>query len=337
MRQGWNSILRLLLKRGPSCGWPFPKKTLAIVDFEVIKGNQKDVGRVTLEELTSALIDSGQFIVVEREKLRTVINELQLSLSGLAHKTPNQVIGDLFVADLILTGTFAQVQDDWDIRLRIVSVRTGQAVAAISRRTKLFPAAELRDSSAFFDDFEGSTMDASWLQRGFGDSKKRHRAFYDISLDKSQGADNSQHSAKIDFKAPADVDHSQMIGIQNQKKRDLSLYRGVEFWVKGTEDLHGQLILECSQPDDNRRRMRWTGYFKIDPTWTKVNIDFDKLVVARKWIRQALARQGSNRQAYIPGDEVLRLHRVEDFKIAIDTEKNPDVQGTFWIDKVRFY
>ena len=206
-----------------------PKKTIAVVDFEVIKGNQKDTGRVTLEGLTAALIDSGQFVVVEREKLRTVISELQLSLSGLARKTPDQVIGDLFVADLILTGTFAQMQDEWDVRLRIVSVRTGQAIAAVSKRTKLFPASELRDSSAFSENFEGDFIEASWLQHRVGDRKKRHRAFYDVSLDKTQGADNSRHSVRIDFNSPAEMDRSLMIGLENMKKRDLSLFSGIEF------------------------------------------------------------------------------------------------------------
>jgi hypothetical protein len=309
-----------------------PKKTIAIVDFEVIKGNQKDTGRVTLEGLTAALIESGQFIVVEREKLKTVISELQLSLSGLARKTSDQIIGDLFVADLILTGSFAQVQDDWDIRLRILNVRNGQAIAAISKRTKLFPVSEFRDSSAFFEDFERDFLDTSWLQRSFGDNKKRLKAFYNVSLDKTQGADNSRNSVRIDFNCPEDMDRSFIPGLENLKKRDLSLYSGIEFWVKGTEDLNGQFIMDCSQPDDIKKRMRWTGFLKIGTEWTKVNIPFDKLVVGRRWVRQGAARQG-----FIPGDEILRLHRVESFKIGIDRDKNPDTQGAFWIDNIHFY
>ncbi len=319
-------------KTGSQLRLTVPKKTIAVVDFEVIKGNQKEAGRVTLEGLTAALIDSGQFVVVEREKLRTVISELQLSLSGLARKTPDQVIGDLFVADLILTGTFAQVQDDWDIHLRVVSVRTGQAIAAISKRTKLFPASELRDSSSFVDDFEGDYLGASWLQNSFGDRKRRHNAFFTIALDKTQGADNSHGSAKIEFNAPANMERQFLIGLTNMKKRDLSLFTGVEFWVKASEELNGQFVVDCSQPDSSVKRMRWTGFFPIGTSWNKVRIPFEQLVVARKWVKQGAARQG-----FIPGDEVLRLHRVEGFHISIDTEKNPDSQGAFWIDQIKFY
>jgi hypothetical protein len=320
------------IKAGDVLRIAIPKKALAIVDFEVIRGNQKDMGRVTLEGLTGSLIDSGHFVVVEREKLKTVLNELQLSLSGMAQKTPDQVIGNLFVADIILTGTFANVQDDWDIRLRVVSVRTGQAMAAVSKRMKLSPDSELRDSSAFFDDFEAARLSPSWVQTGIGNRKNRNSAFCAVSLDGTQGADNSTSSAKIEFNVPANAKRSFMISLADMKKRDLSLFSGIEFWVKGTEDFNGQFIIDCSQPDDNKKRMRWSGFFPITTGWNKITVPFNSLIVGRKWIRQGAAVQG-----YIPGDEVLRLHRVEDFIIGIDSERHLDSRGAFWIDKVRFY
>ena len=67
-----------------------PKKIIAIVDFEVIRGREKEAGRVTLEGLTSTLIDSGHFTVVERSKLKTIMDELQLSLSGVTKETPEK-------------------------------------------------------------------------------------------------------------------------------------------------------------------------------------------------------------------------------------------------------
>ena len=109
-----------------------PKKIIAIVDFEVIRGREKEAGRVTLEGLTSTLIDSGHFTVVERSKLKTIMDELQLSLSGVTKETPEKVMGKLFMADLILTGTLAEIGGTWDINLRLVNVRTGEAMAAIT-------------------------------------------------------------------------------------------------------------------------------------------------------------------------------------------------------------
>ena len=44
-------------------------------------------------------------------------------------------MGKLLMADIILTGTLADIGGAWDINLRLVNVRTGQAMAAISMRT----------------------------------------------------------------------------------------------------------------------------------------------------------------------------------------------------------
>jgi hypothetical protein len=84
------------------------KKSLAIIDFEVIKRTKHEVGRVTLEGLTSALIEIEQFTVLERSKLKEVMNELWLSLSELAKESQDKVAGKLLIADLIMTGTLSE-------------------------------------------------------------------------------------------------------------------------------------------------------------------------------------------------------------------------------------
>jgi hypothetical protein len=113
------------------------RNTLAIVDFEVIRGNEQAIGRVTQEALTSALIRSGYFIIVERSKLKAIMSELQLSLVGLTKESPDAVLGKLIMADLILTGTLADLGEAWDVNLRLLNVRTGQAISAIAMRTPL--------------------------------------------------------------------------------------------------------------------------------------------------------------------------------------------------------
>jgi hypothetical protein len=109
----------------------YHRKTLAVVDFEVIKGNEKAIGRVTQEALTSALIQSEHFIIVERSKLKAIMTELQLSVAGLTKESPDSVLGKLIMADLILTGTLVDLGTTWDVNLRLVNVRTGQAMSSI--------------------------------------------------------------------------------------------------------------------------------------------------------------------------------------------------------------
>ena len=232
-----------------------PKKTIAVVDFEVIKGNQKDAGRVTLEGLTSALVDSGQFIVLERSKLKAIMNELELSLSGMARETPDKFAGRLMIADLILTGTLADMQNEWEINLRLLNTRSGQAIAAISMKTKLFKPTELRDSGSWNEDFEAARLDPSWMA-GYQKIGKGN-AYSEVSKDNSIATDGSKNSLRIDFR----FGNQQGIfaAAVNRKKRDLSLYNGVEFYARATGKISGYFIIDSSSPDDPNKMDRWVG------------------------------------------------------------------------------
>jgi TolB-like protein len=303
-----------------------PKKTIAIVDFEVIKGHQKEAGRVNLEGLTSALIDSGQFNVVERAKLKTIMSELELSRSGMTKEAAEKTIGKLLFADLLLTGTLAESRGEWDINLRLINTRTGQAVSAISVKTKLFKPSEIRDTGPLAEDFETSQPDPSWVLRRAG--KKAH---FHTSLDRSTGSEGSQKSIRIDFnlimgKEPA------IARLENKRKRDLSLFDGIEFHARATEGFHGQATFYMSQPDDPNKIDAWTSSFEVDRNWERIRIPFNSLFIGRGWIKRGAARQGAK-----IGDQVMRLDRVESFFIGINVLQNSDVSGTLWIDKIRFY
>ncbi len=305
-----------------------PKKTIAIVDFEVIRGREKEQGRVTLEGLTTALIDSGQFNVVERTKLKTVMNELTLSQSGLTREKPGDVLGKLMMADLLLTGTLAESGGEWDIHLRLVNVRTSQAMSAIHLKTALFKASEIRDSGPLDETFENAVRDSSWGMVTTG----RTAPFFRTELDRAAGSADSRRSMRIDFALVPDR-HPGWARIDNLKKRDLSLYDGIEFDARATENFHAQVMVMTSLPDDPNRVDAWTGFFEAGPAWERIRIPFAQMVIARGWIKEGAAAMYGAR----PGDQVLRLERVEGFQIGVHQRKNGDAAGSLWIDGIRFY
>jgi hypothetical protein len=303
-----------------------PKKTIAVVDFEVIKGSQKEAGRVTLEGLSSALIDSGQFTVVERTKLKAVMSELELSRSGLLKETAEKMTGKLLMADLLLTGTLAEAQGEWDIHLRLLNTRTGQAVSAVAMKTKLFKPSEIRDAGPLVEDFETSQADPSWVLRRMG--KKAH---FQAKLDKSDGAEGSKKSVRIDFKL---LEGTEPVNarVENMKKRDLSFFDGIEFYAKATDNFQGYFTLLTSQQENPSKMDAWTGSFQVDKGWERIRIPFNSLHIGRQWIKKGAQRYGAT-----PGDQIMRLNRVESFTIGISVHMNSDASGSLWVDKVRFY
>jgi len=254
----------------------------------------------------------------------------------MTREKPEQVIGNLFVADLILTGTFAEIKGEWDINLRLVNVRSGQAMAAITFRTKLLAPTEMRDAGSLNEDFEELSLNSSWIQGSGKESggrggKGKKQAYFEILADHQEGAAGSKHSVRIDFSF--DEEMNQMVAsIDNRKKRDMSMYSGVEFYIKATEPLSGHFDILTSLPEDPNRMDRWFGTFKIETTWRKVKIPFDNLGIARGWIKHGAQQQGVK-----PGDQILRLDRVEGFRIGINSDKNQATSGKIWIDQVMFY
>ena len=316
-----------------------PKKVLAVVDFEVIRGNEQAVGRVTLEELTSALIESGHFTIVERSKLKTVINELELSLSGLTRQTSDKTIGNLITADLILTGTLADLGSTWDVNLRLVNVRTGQAMASIAMRTLLIKPLEMRDSGSLNEKFNEDTIDPSW-QLGFreaeifggGGGGSELGRFCKFGLDPSQGPEDTHSALKIDYDF-TDIKSWTLCNASNHKRRDLSLYSGIEFYAKATRPVTGRVNIATSLPDDPDKIDSWIASFRAGTEWKRVRISFSNLSIARGWIKGRAAKLGQK-----PGDQIFRSNRIERVAVQLESSLNlPDIKGALWVGKMRFY
>ena len=73
-----NSVTILLNKSpaysiGQNIKLEIPKKRIAIVDFTVIRGGLKEASAILMEQLSSSLIESRHYIVVERSKLSTIM------------------------------------------------------------------------------------------------------------------------------------------------------------------------------------------------------------------------------------------------------------------------
>jgi hypothetical protein len=308
--------------KGSTVRISIPKKSLAVVDLEVINDPKSDMGKILLESLTSELVDSGQFVVLERSKLKSVLDEIKLSQSGLTQEPAEPMTEKIVNADVLLTGTLAQTGGDWLVNLRLVNVRTAQAVAAISDKTPLLKPADRRDGSPLSEGFEGDSF-PDWNLGRHGNEK----GSFKVSVDRSAGAPGSGSSLRLDV--PAALQDTFANG-STSAKRDLSQYKGVEMYVKGSEAMEGMFQLLTSMPGEPNRIDNFMAGFRFTTEWTKVRIPFASLVVNRKWVKKGAENFGVQ-----PGDQLLRLDRVELVRIGLRGGFGP--AGTVWIDNVSFY
>lgn len=91
----------------PSTG---PKKTIAVMDFENKAGvsAQINLGEGMAEMLATALINSGRFIVVERQAIRDVLNEQDFSASGRTSPGGAPKFGKILNSQILIRGAVTQ-------------------------------------------------------------------------------------------------------------------------------------------------------------------------------------------------------------------------------------
>lgn len=90
------------------------KKVVAVSRFENRSswggGGQWDIGSGMADQLTDALIQSKQFVVMERQTVRDVLGEQDLATSGRARKSKSAQTGKLVSAQILIKGTITEFE-----------------------------------------------------------------------------------------------------------------------------------------------------------------------------------------------------------------------------------
>lgn len=120
------------------------KHAVGVKDFENQAGwrGQWEMGDNLAAMLESALYDSGRFVLVEREKLDTVIQEQDLAASGRTAKSKVAKTGKLRSAKYIATGAVTEIEDkqsggEGGISIKGFRVGLGKSEARVTIIAKL--------------------------------------------------------------------------------------------------------------------------------------------------------------------------------------------------------
>ena len=116
-------VLILILAAGT---FAYAKTKIAILDFKGI--NVEDyVPSAVVEILSTSFIDSGEFEVIERSQLASVMDELSLQYSDDFSEEDAQDIGNLLGAEIVVIGSVTKLGDRITVNIRgisMVSIRT---------------------------------------------------------------------------------------------------------------------------------------------------------------------------------------------------------------------
>ena len=102
--------------------------TIAILPFREKSSSVKGQGSQISDLLLVSLMTSDQFSLVTREELKKILDELQLSASGLVSKESQNKIGQLTGAKILITGSVFKVSNKTYVVAKIIGVETSKVV-----------------------------------------------------------------------------------------------------------------------------------------------------------------------------------------------------------------
>jgi len=115
---------------------PGEKPALAVLPFDLqgAFSEQQDLGATVSEMLTTALINTGQYRVIERRQLDRVFEEQALGQSGALEAETAAAVGSILGVDAVVVGNLSRLASTIEADARILVSQTAEAVAAFHAR-----------------------------------------------------------------------------------------------------------------------------------------------------------------------------------------------------------
>jgi hypothetical protein len=96
-----------------------------------IVSNDREMSAYVAEELEYQLVNSGKFIIVDRNRLATIRAEQNFQMSGDVSDATAVSIGQMLGANIVLTGSISGVGSSRRLSISALDVRTGEIVSMV--------------------------------------------------------------------------------------------------------------------------------------------------------------------------------------------------------------
>jgi hypothetical protein len=108
-----------------------PKPILSVLDLRT-SGVSKADADVLLDYLSSHVVESGEYTVIDRSQRETVLKEIEFSQSDCTDEACQLRIGKLLSANRIVIGSVGKLEQIYLLNLKMIEVETGRLLKAVS-------------------------------------------------------------------------------------------------------------------------------------------------------------------------------------------------------------
>ncbi|MDP8218102.1 MAG: CsgG/HfaB family protein [Candidatus Theseobacter exili] len=153
-----------------------PKKTVAVADFENKAGSWSnwELGSGMAEMLTTSLIASGRFIVVERQEIERVLAEQDFGVSGRTAGGNAAKIGKIIKAQILISGAVTEFSHNkgggggFTVKGFTIGGKSSSAHVAVNVRLYDTTTGQVLDSQRCEGTAEAGGMSFSYANSDFG-------------------------------------------------------------------------------------------------------------------------------------------------------------------------
>lgn len=104
------------------------KLKMAVLDFKTV-GDSRELGNGAAEILRTTLLETGRYVLVERNMLNQVLKEQKLGASGTVDQTTAVGIGKILGAQVVTVGSVVKLGNTFTLNVRFVDVHTGEVLS----------------------------------------------------------------------------------------------------------------------------------------------------------------------------------------------------------------
>lgn len=297
-----------------------PKKTMVISDLAIKdKNNNTLTANIGFDGMKSAIINSGRFAVVEREKLSAILQEHKLELSGLTDPNQASFVGRLLKAEILLTGDMTKAGANCIFDIKAIDIPTSRIIGNIhesymcSRITKDL---DIRSTDKDAGSFE------SGGEKGWIVGMVKGGSF--ITPDYSTGANGTKSSLRLKYEGT-----TKRAVMVNKLRRDVSGFEGLTFYAKADREMViAFLMLDTDESGQFEERGKWVKTFFVGKDWQKFDVKMSEMVPS--------GMQSKNAKS---NDTFFSLEQIEQMRFVITPELNESSvkDAVLWVDELKFY
>ena len=137
----------------------FSKERVAVLDFEAKDITVSDAMAIA-DLFRSDLVATGEFIVLERGNMQSILNEHELQLKGLTNDASASEIGELLAVNYLFMGNLSKFGNKFILVIDKINVETGEIEKSIKK------------NAVNMDDFLELSADAAFEMTGAENSNE---------------------------------------------------------------------------------------------------------------------------------------------------------------------